>query len=70
MKYVLMLTDITVDETCRKGDICEAEYLYDGKLQLLNKVGDENPIEYQCYEEDVEYLSEEEVEKKLKSNKE
>lgn len=55
---VRMLEDITTDDTCRKGDIIVAKYLYDGKYQLLYKYGDidKKEIGYQCYEHQVEEI--------------
>lgn len=53
-----MLVNITTDDTCRKGDIVEVKYLYDGKYLLLNKVGCDTPIEYQAYAEQLEILKE------------
>ncbi|MGE0793554.1 MAG: hypothetical protein AB7V77_05245 [Candidatus Woesearchaeota archaeon] len=60
---VKMLEDITTDETCRKDDIVVAKYLYDGKYQLLHKYldKDKKPIEFQCYEHQIEILTEQQA---------
>lgn len=61
--FARMLKNITTDDTCRKGDIVEVEYLYDGKYLLLNKIGCDKPIEYQCYKDDIHIISEKEARK-------
>lgn len=67
---VKMLEDIRSDGGCSKGDIVVAKYLYDGKYQLLYKYddADKTPIDFQCYDYQVEEAKEfllEELELKL-----
>lgn len=61
MIYAKMLVNITTNAVCRKDDIVIVKYLYDGKYQLLNKVGESSQIGYQCYEDQIKILSKEEA---------